>query len=1071
MGAIGVLLFAATVAAVAGRPLEVALTSPPLEAPAAAAQAGAPAPEPWRAALAAALADAAAADSSPLLSAPGGQSAVYRVKWAAKYAPYPLLQATCGDTVVFSWQGGSTPQTVALATPADGRVFRVPSDCRSAAPPLLRAASAGEHAERLLREGLAFFVEPKNCRIGQVLAINMAGAEESVDVVCELCSRAIHSEEEHVLGHCTACGESLFHDDCAAAFIINFFTAKNKNFVQRNKNAILRRPGNFYHGLPCAAADCKGFVRSGEVVKSAKAKPPAPPPPQPAGRRGQAAQAPRAQQGKAAKAPAPAAKKAAKAPQQQQWQWQGFNVARTAARREARRQELAEFVRQRRLHEEAERTQMEAAAPSAAETVTDAAEALAPRTAERRDELQQELAERGVDKDAVAWQQREGYRRLLQELEDAEQKQAEAGSASAEEAAVASAALGPESGRLHDDALNAMRTFKRQACAQELCSMGFDASRSSAAAAARGGDVGAALDLLLQSPGAPVGVAEVDVGEEVQHLLLLADELGVDTAVVSWQVELAGGDWNTAAHALQALASEGTAADSAPAHGAAERVTFAMARNNFVAALLLVAAAASVTSAGSVEQDLMTEELYHAIFAQSVTPYGGHYGGGSYGGYGGHYGGGHHHHHSSPSPSPQLFPSPSPKTTTSPSPSTSPETSPSDSPQPSPSPREEYSVSPAPEADCAGIAYDGYLSQCTAYFDVNQDRLRGDTEPVVTIRNGLFSLIGYSSAQLGALFLVPAPGSAVGAVTSDSDGICYDIALQQAERLPLATPKPATCNDAIVMSPLTSLLVYGASAGLTADALKAALGVPASIALGTSNVLKSAIDGSTDHLSAYIADMEVKAAVTGTANLLTIAPDKYAKVAAYVFTSLAKLAAQVHTSGRRLHSTLDLADPSAISSLITSAQTLAAAADPSAVNITLTPDIISAVANALAAINTVAKTSTDAAAVQKAGMVASTKLAAAIQGLVNGTLTPAAFSAATSPATLAHDVQDAVLPGPLDNTGLVAPQKKSKAVAIGVGVGVGLGVPLVCGAAFAYYWFYVKPNGGRPSLKRPFMSA
>lgn len=63
-------------------------------------------------------------------------------------------------------------------------------------------------------------------------------------------------------------------------------------------------------------------------------------------------------------------------------------------------------------------------------------------------------------------------------------------------------------------------------------------------------------------------------------------------------------------------------------------------------------------------------------------------------------------------------------------------------------------------------------------------------------------------------------------------------------------------------------------------------------------------------------------------------------------------------------------------------------------------------------------------------MVSQTVLSDNIAGLVSGTLTPAAFEAATSTAALQDAVQAAVLPG-----AVAAPQSNKKAVAIGVGVG------------------------------------
>ena len=137
-----------------------------------------------------------------------------------------------------------------------------------------------------------------------------------------------------------------------------------------------------------------------------------------------------------------------------------------------------------------------------------------------------------------------------------------------------------------------------------------------------------------------------------------------------------------------------------------------------------------------------------------------------------------------------------------------------------------------------GVAYDGYLSECTIIFETSDDGHTAAFKPTTTVHGGLFSLPGYVAADLGNAYLQPAPRNITQTVTSDDAGICFDTALQMPEYLPLAAPPPSTCNNAIIISPLTSLLVYGQVYGLTADNVKTALGIPTSVALGTVDVLK-----------------------------------------------------------------------------------------------------------------------------------------------------------------------------------------------------------------------------------------
>ena len=134
-------------------------------------------------------------------------------------------------------------------------------------------------------------------------------------------------------------------------------------------------------------------------------------------------------------------------------------------------------------------------------------------------------------------------------------------------------------------------------------------------------------------------------------------------------------------------------------------------------------------------------------------------------------------------------------------------------------------------------------------------------------------------------------------------------------------------------------------------------------------------------------------------------------------------------------------------------------------NPAVTPAILQAVTNALAAINSVAATATSAADVQKAGLVASTTLATAIQNLVSGTISLSTFTTTSTMSQLTNDVQTAVIPGNLSNTGSGGTgssgggqAQKSNAVAIGVGVGLGLGLPIIAAAALGYYWRFVRPG-------------
>lgn len=101
----------------------------------------------------------------------------------------------------------------------------------------------------------------------------------------------------------------------------------------------------------------------------------------------------------------------------------------------------------------------------------------------------------------------------------------------------------------------------------------------------------------------------------------------------------------------------------------------------------------------------------------------------------------------------------------------------------------------------------------------------------------------------------------------------------------------------------------------------------------------------------------------------------------------------------------------------------------------------------------------------QASVVAQTVLADNVAGLANGTITTTEFTAATSKEALQEAISAASLPGA---SILPEDQKdKSNAVALGVGLGVGLGVPVLAGAGFAFWYYKVRPAGGRSGLSQP----
>jgi len=67
--------------------------------------------------------------------------------------------------------------------------------------------------------------------------------------------------------------------------------------------------------------------------------------------------------------------------------------------------------------------------------------------------------------------------------------------------------------------------------------------------------------------------------------------------------------------------------------------------------------------------------------------------------------------------------------------------------------------------------------------------------------------------------------------------VCHDASSLLAVQFPFAAPRPTTCDKPAIISPLTSLLVYGGSKGLTAPVLLSALSLPSDYALLTTDSL------------------------------------------------------------------------------------------------------------------------------------------------------------------------------------------------------------------------------------------
>ncbi|KAL4419903.1 hypothetical protein ABPG75_007001 [Micractinium tetrahymenae] len=429
---------------------------------------------------------------------------------------------------------------------------------------------------------------------------------------------------------------------------------------------------------------------------------------------------------------------------------------------------------------------------------------------------------------------------------------------------------------------------------------------------------------------------------------------------------------------------------------------------------------------------------------------------------------------SSPSPPP---PSPPPPPPSPPPPPPSPSPSPPrpSPPQPRPSPppptREGGAGSPPspppPTITCSGVAYDGYLSACTLFLDASGDGQLQDGELSATIVNGSFALSGLASvSQLAPLYVVPAERSKA-RVRAGSTSVCHDIATLLPQDLPLAAPRPDSCNASLVVSPLTTLLALAPEgSGLSEASLKAALGLPSNWSLLTTDALKAAVQGSAAAKQVLSVELQLKQAVASGAGLLA-APGSsavYKVLARRMFREFASRisgrAAQASAApGRRLAQSapgFSFSNTTLLQELLTAVQTLASA-DPAIsgqlANITNVTAVVQATANAIAALNEVVASAPSVEFMQKAMVVAQTLLVDQVQALANGTLSTEQFQAATSASAVTEQIQQATLPGVLlaqsDPSASDGGSDNSKALAIGLGVGLGVGIPVLVAAAWA----------------------
>ncbi|BDA51604.1 hypothetical protein COCOBI_19-1600 [Coccomyxa sp. Obi] len=369
------------------------------------------------------------------------------------------------------------------------------------------------------------------------------------------------------------------------------------------------------------------------------------------------------------------------------------------------------------------------------------------------------------------------------------------------------------------------------------------------------------------------------------------------------------------------------------------------------------------------------------------------------------------------------------------------------------------------------VVFDGYLSDCTVIIgsyphgDGTFDKAN-DFQSVVV--DGAWNM-ALATAKLHAgqvAYIVPAAkGNGYPALdgANNRPGFCFDTALLLPEFNPMAVPLPDSSwngNGGLVASPLSTVLVFAASSGLTKAQLQAAFGIDNSIDISTFNALADALNkgASGPGLAVLKADVKVQNTVTLGATALNNNSAAYASYAILIDQAIGqqivKSAAAAASSqasaaaGRHLlqaaPTPVDLSKTGSVDSLMQFAMASAASnPDPSVRNSLspgLTDQYLSAAATAAANLNALADAATNANDVEKTSYYAQAVLADQLQALRSGAMTPAQFAAATTPDALAAALAKTQLPGRVAAPGTGAAATLGSAPAAGSGGASGGGL-------------------------------
>lgn len=132
---------------------------------------------------------------------------------------------------------------------------------------------------------------------------------------------------------------------------------------------------------------------------------------------------------------------------------------------------------------------------------------------------------------------------------------------------------------------------------------------------------------------------------------------------------------------------------------------------------------------------------------------------------------------------------------------------------------------------CSGMVYDGYLSNCNIFLDLNSNGRRELDESFGVASNGQFTFLAPITNLTGYIVRMEPSIASLGIQISPGDSSCHDISTLLPEHLPLAAKAPEICSEdsAIILSPLSTLLTMP---DVSPQALENALSLPQNSRIG-----------------------------------------------------------------------------------------------------------------------------------------------------------------------------------------------------------------------------------------------